>query len=304
MTPPFHTHKQSMRATYGAALYRVPVDLGLGCPHRHADGSGGCAFCPAHGSRATQTLGLDGIENQVRAGIAFARNRYRATRFMAYVQAFTGTRAAPERQRELYNRILAVHPFDAISIGTRPDCLGPATLAILDDLNTQLDVWVDLGIQTTHDETLARINRGHDWAAGRTAIETLAAHGIKVAAHVILALPGESTQHFRRTAERLAALPVAAIKIHNLHVVKNTALAAEYARTPFPTPDAHAYADILIDFLRRLPPTMVIMRINTDTPADQLIAPHWTMDKARFRNHVVAAMIRRDVKQGDLVEGN
>jgi radical SAM protein (TIGR01212 family) len=189
-------------------------------------------------------------------------------------------------------------PFDAVSIGTRPDCLPDAALDVLADLRRRLDVWVELGVQTVHDATLARINRGHDWAASRDAVLRAAARGLRVAAHLIVGLPGEGTEHFAATTDAVAALPVFAVKIHNLHVIAGTRLAEEYARAPFPVLDERAYADALIGILSRLPPRMAIMRINTDTPPDRLVAPRWAMDKHAFREFVVAGMRRRGARQG------
>jgi len=287
---------------YGAPLHRVPVDFGFGCPHRRPDGSGGCTFCPEDGGRAELTASLTTLEEQIRAGIAFARTRYGATRFSAYIQAFTGTFAPASRQRAGYERLLRQYPFDAVSIGTRPDCLPPATLDFLCELNERIEVCVEVGVQTAHDETLRRINRGHDWTTAKQAIETLHKRGIAVAVHVILGLPGEVGRHFRTTAERLGKLPILGIKIHNLHVVRETDLAKMFREEPFPVYNEHEYGDILIDFLRRLPPAMAIMRINTDTPPARLIAPRWAMKKGQFRDYVVRTMKRRGAVQGDLFE--
>jgi radical SAM protein (TIGR01212 family) len=235
----------------------------------------------------------------VEAGVAFARRRYGATRLMAYVQAFSGTFAPPERQAALYDAILQAHPFEAFSVGTRPDCLPPATLNILSALRNRVDVWVELGVQTAHDRTLRRIGRGHDWACSRDAILRLARLDIRVVAHVILGLPGEAPPDWNATADALARLPLTGVKIHNLHVIRGTALAEEFERAPFPVPDEAEYAEGLIAFLRRLPPRVAILRINTDTPADRLLAPRWRMTKGQFRDHVVAEMRRRGARQAD-----
>jgi radical SAM protein (TIGR01212 family) len=302
---PFYSFSRYLRDTHGEVLHRVALDPGYGCPHRDAGGGGGgggggCTFCPAHGSRAAYLGDARTMEDQVRAGVAFARRRYGARRFMAYVQAYTGTFAPAAGQAAYYERLLERFAFDALSIGTRPDCLPPGTLAVLEALAARIELWVELGLQTTHDATLRRVRRGHDWATGRRAVLTLAQRGIRVAAHVILGLPGENAEHFRLTAERLSALPLSAIKIHNLHIVRGTALAREFAASPFEVWDADAYAEVLIDFLRRLPARLPVMRINTDTPAAELVAPRWTVDKSRFRAHVIGEMRRRGLRQGDL----
>jgi radical SAM protein (TIGR01212 family) len=296
---PFYSYRRFMTETYGVPLYRVPVDLGLGCPHRGADGAGGCAFCSPDGGRARATTGLGTIEEQIRGAIAFARRRYEATQFMAYVQAFTGTFAPEAEQRALYDRILAAHSFRALSIGTRPDCLPPGTLDLLAGLRGRTEVWVELGVQTVHDRTLQRINRGHDWDASRRAILALHARGLCVAVHVILGLPGETCADFQTTADTLASLPLDGLKIHNLHVIRGTPLAEDFARKPFPVLDEREYAEALIDFLRRLPPRLPIFRINTDTPAEELVAPKWAMKKGQFLDYVLKTMTGRGVAQGD-----
>jgi radical SAM protein (TIGR01212 family) len=286
--------------TYGAPLHRVPIDLGFGCPNRGPDGRGGCAFCAEDGARSRVTGGATSVEAQIFAAVQFARRRYRAEHFMAYVQAFTGTFAPVSEQEAAYEGILKAFPFDSLTIGTRPDCLSGPTLDLLSALRSRIDLWVEVGVQTIHDDTLARINRGHTWAASRLAIEALDRRGIRVAVHVILGLPGESADHFRRTAEALAALPIQGIKIHNLHVLRNTALADAYRRNPFPVWDEAAYAAVLIDFLRRLPPQMAIIRINTDTPEADRIAPGWTLTKGQFLEHVKTEMQGHGWRQGDL----
>ena len=296
---PFRTWRQFMIDTYGAPMHRVALDLGFGCPHRRADGTGGCAFCPPDGSRARQTAGAATLAEQIRGGVEFARRRYGATRFMAYVQAYTGTLAPVERQRALVGEILSAFPFDALSIASRPDCLPPDTLDWLADLRDRIELWIELGIQSVHDDTLRRINRGHGWAAGRDAVLALAGRRIRAAAHVILGLPGETPEHARVTAGTLAALPFDGIKIHNLHVVRGTDLAEQFRRAPFPVYGEREYAELAIDFIRRLPPRVAIIRLNTDTPDADLIAPRWTMKKGQFRDYLTQRMIATSARQGD-----
>lgn len=297
---PFYRYKRFMIDRYGEPMYRVPIDPGFGCPNRLGTSGRGCTFCPADGSRSQQAARGRTVEEQVALGVAFARKRYGGRRFMAYVQAFTGTFAPAAEQRHLHERILAAFPFDAIIIGTRPDCLSDETLELLERLNDKLEVWVELGIQTVHDETLKRINRGHDWKTGKSAIVELHGRGIKVGVHVILGLPGETETHFAQTAAALAGLPVDGVKIHNLHVVKGTVLADEYAAGPFPLFDEHRYAGVLASFLRQLPTRMPIMRFCTDTPAEELIAPRWSLSKPQFLHLLEKLMARNGWLQGDL----
>ena len=323
MNKPYLQYKDYLIKRHGQALFRVPIDFGLGCPNRESDGSGGCTFCNARGAAAVQTLGAETVQEQVRAAIQFARERYGAKKFMAYIQAFSAT-FGPEQQ-PLYLELLNLFDFSAVSIGTRPDCLTPQAYDFLTQLNERIETWVELGVQTCNDRTLQRINRGHNWAASEQAIRRLHEHGIKVAVHVILGLPGETAEDFQATADALAALPIDAVKVHNLHIEKGTALAKQYSelhhrdaetqrqklQSSVPSSGAggeknlplfmeHDYAEHLMDFIRRMPPIIPIMRLTTDTLDDELIAPRWHMAKGQFKDYVIQQMICREWHQGDL----
>lgn len=298
MQSPYRQYKDYMTERYGAPLFRVPIDFNLGCPNREADGSGGCTFCNVRGSKAVQTLGKQTVEEQMREAIRFARDRYGAKKYMAYIQAFSATFG--ERQQPMYLDLLDAFDFTAVSIGTRPDCLTPQAYDFLVELNKHIEVWVELGVQTVHDKTLDRINRGHDWASSERAIKTLHDLGLKVAVHAILGLPGETAADFRQTADTLAALPIDAVKIHNLHIEKGTTLALEHALAPIPTLMEYDFAEHLMDFIRRMPPHIPIMRLTTDTLDDDLIAPKWHMAKGQFKDYVIQQMTCREWRQGDL----
>ncbi|QDU34000.1 coproporphyrinogen III oxidase [Poriferisphaera corsica] len=297
---PYLDFRSYLHSRYGKVLYRVPIDLGFGCPNRNADGSGGCAFCPVDGSRAKQTLGLDTIDEQIRKSIAFASERYGAEGFVAYFQAYTTTFASLEMQKHSYNYVLNKFPFEAIFIGTRPDCLSPKVLDYLAELNHTLDVWVELGVQTTHDSTLKQINRGHDWASSLAMIDQLKARGIRVAAHVILGLPGEDAHMINQTAVRLAQSSIDAIKLHNLHILKNTRFEQDYKQGHIQVMHPFEYGEHVIDFLRRTPSNRPILRLLTDSNDSDLIAPRWDISKGQFIEWIMTQMERRGVKQGDL----
>ena len=300
MNKPYRQYKDYMKERYGESLFRVPIDFNLGCPNREADGSGGCTFCNVRGSAAVQTMGAGTVEEQMREAIRFARDRYGAKKYMAYIQAFSATFG--ESQQPMYLDLLDSFDFTAVSIGTRPDCLTPQAYDFLVELNKHIEVWVELGVQTVHDRTLERINRGHDWASSEQAIHKLHELGIKVAVHAILGLPGETEKDFRQTADTLAALPIDAVKIHNLHIEKGTTLALEHALTPLPIFMEHEFAEHLMDFIRRMPPKIPIMRLTTDTLDEELIAPKWHMAKGQFKDYVIQQMICREWQQGDLFE--
>jgi uncharacterized protein len=296
MTSPFTQYKPWMEDRYGEALFRVPVQLASSCPH------GRCAFCSDNGAKAQQTQKMTRPAEQVAEAIRFARRRYRAKKFMLYIQAFTADLTDPDQQ-QMITGLLENFPFDALSIGTRPDCLPPEALDFIESTakfcSTHHEVWIELGVQTFNDKTLTRINRGHDRACSEKAILDLAERGILVAPHVIIGLPGEGPDDWNRTAEKLSKLPVFGIKIHNLHILKGTRLAADYATEPFPVLNHWEYAEALMEFLRRIPADIPVMRISTDTPDDQLIAPQWHLEKGQFLDYVIQQMTAREIMQGD-----
>ncbi|MDF7798204.1 TIGR01212 family radical SAM protein [Pontiellaceae bacterium B1224] len=300
MKKPYLQYKDYMKERYGDALFRVPIDFNTGCPNRELDGSGGCTFCNVRGSAAVQTIGASSVEEQMKDAIRFARDRYGAKKYMAYIQAYSATFG--KNQQPKYLALLDAFDFTAVSIGTRPDCLTPQAYDFLVELNKHIEVWVELGVQTVHDRTLDRINRGHDWASSAEAIKKLHELGIKVAAHAILGLPGETAEDFQQTADTLAALPIDAVKIHNLHIERGTTLALEHALTPLPVLMEQDFAEHLMDFIRRMPPNIPIMRLTTDTLDEELIAPRWHMAKGQFKDYVIQQMTCREWRQGDLFE--
>ncbi len=298
---PFRDYRRYLRERYGSALYRIPIDLGFGCPHRQADGSGGCDFCGPDLARAAHLCSEMDLATQVAAGLRVARERGDGQRFIAYFQAGTATYAPAAVLQERVQRVLAAACFPVVVFATRPDCLPPAVLDYLAGLGRDHEVWVELGVQTSHDATLARLHRGHDFACSMRAARDLHARGVAVAAHVILGLPGEGPAEFARTAQRLCEAPFSGIKIHDLHIVRGTALESPWRRGEIEVMDEHAYGEVLMAFLRQIPGTWPVLRLSADTARDQLLAPQWWMTKGEFRQYVVAQMRQRGWSQGDSV---
>lgn len=293
-----------MIQVYGEPLFSIPVDLDFGCPNRQSDGSGGCTFCPQNGARAAQIADARSVEEQIEKGIAFAKRRYGAKHFALYIQAYTGTFASVLEQKKAYEKLLKHYPFKALHVGTRPDCLNEATLLFLAKLNKTIAVHVELGVQSVHDETLIRINRGHDFAKSEEAILNLQKHGIKTYTHIIVGLPDETRGHWLKSVDALVKLHIDGIKIHHLHVIKNTQLAHEYEAQPFKTLGEYEYAEELIELLRHIPSHIPILRIATDTPDKDLIAPIWHMSKGQFGEYIAQTMRYRGITQGDLIENS
>jgi len=296
---PYTEYSQFLRERYGCRVYRIPIDLGLGCPHRKVDGSEGCSFCGDFGARAMHLQEKMSLAEQVHAGVGLAKKRYGAEEFIAYFQAYTSTNASVDVLREKFSAVLSQANFRGITVSTRPDCLPNDILDYFSELAANYDFWVELGVQTASDDTLVRINRGHCFADSVSATLALVERRISVAAHIILGLPGENGGDFRRTAFELGKLPLSGIKIHNLHVLTGTALAMEWQAGKVLVWDEHEYAEVLIDFLRYIPRDWAIMRLISESPKRCLLAPHWWLSKGQFIQYVERQMLERGIVQGD-----
>jgi len=279
-----HFFSDEIAARYGKKLYRIPIDLALGCPNRPDRFGDGCTFCAEDGSRARHLARHLELAKQVQTGIGFAAARYGATApYLAYFQSFTSTFAPVDVLRRMYGEVLQSADFKVVLIGTRPDCLEEDKIAFLAELARRYEVWVELGIQSTDDAVLRRINRGHDFACAALAARRLADAGIRVAAHMIAGLPGETEEGFVNGADKLAALPLSAVKLHQLMILKNTVL----AKTPAPTLNEYDYARYIAKFLRRLPDSVSIMRLVADADPATVIAPKWWMNKGQFLEYFI-----------------
>lgn len=294
-----YEYRDYLKKRYGEILYRVPLDTRGTCPHRDKSGLGGCSFCPEDGARAVQLGAAEEIREQMYTGVRFVERRYKASAFMAYLQTYTSTLNSIETIGQQVDIILETTGVKAIAFGTRPDCLQPHILDYLKELNKRIDVWLELGVQTCHNQTLTRINRGHDWQCSKDAISKINKAGLSTAVHLILGLPGESTGEMKQTIQSVCRLPIDALKLHNLHVIKNTRLAEEYQEKPFSLYMEHEYCDLLLELLPHIPSHVPLIRLTTDTLRENLLAPHWTMSKGQFRKYLSKQMRARGVSQGN-----
>lgn len=289
-----------LKKRFGRALQRLPVDLALGCPNREARYGPGCIFCAENGSRARHLARHLDLPAQIAAGIEYNRRRYQAgPPYIAYFQSFTSTFAPVERLRALYEAVFKAADFRVVIVGTRPDALPPEVIRYLRELKDRYEVWVELGVQTACDATLARLRRGHDFAAVRRAAAELDAAGIPAAAHVILGLPGETADDWQHTAAELGRLPFGAVKLHQLQILKGTELAALYRASPEAVRplNEYEYAEAAAAFLRALPADWLIMRLMADAEERELIAPRWWMSKGEF-----LTFFRRQFEAGETAE--
>lgn len=295
----YHTWNWELRQVFGEKVAKIPLDAGFSCPNRAPDGSGGCIFCSPRGSGDCAGSRAGGIAQQIAEIKARTWKKWPGVRkFIAYFQAYTNTLAPAPHLEDLYREALAQEGVVGLSISTRPDCLPASVLDLLDQLNRETWLWVELGLQSAIDKTLARINRGHDFACFLRAVEALRVRNIKICAHIILGLPGETQEMMVHTAKTVAALPIQGIKIHALHVVKGTRLAELWQRGSVPLPDMQTYAQWVASVLEQLPPEMVVQRVTGDAPAEILLAPTWIR-----RKWEVLQAIDRALEEGETWQG-
>nr|WP_326183792.1 TIGR01212 family radical SAM protein [uncultured Oscillibacter sp.] len=285
-----------LRARYGAKVYKLALSSGCTCPNRDGTlGDRGCIFCDGAGAFAAA--------GDIPSQLAAARARVAAkagpdARYIAYFQSFTNTYGPPERLRALYTAAMASPEVAALSIATRPDCLGPEILALLGELNRIKPVWVELGLQTIHPASAAYIRRGYDLPVYEAAVANLRALDITVVTHQILGLPGESQEEMVQTAQYIGQSGVNGVKFHLLHVLQGTDLAADWREGKFQTMTLEAYIAALEDCIRVIPREMVVHRLTGDGAKRDLLAPLWSGDKKRVLNAIHAAFLRDDVEQG------
>ena len=284
----------AMRARFGTKVYRLSLQSGCTCPNRDGTiGTGGCTFCSEGGSGdfAAPLLPIGEqieearkrVDAKISASIAPQDRRY-----IAYFQSYTNTYGDPERLRRVYSEALQHPQIVALDLGTRPDCLLPEMIAMLRDLRSEYDkpVWIELGLQTIHEKTAGRINRGYKLEVFEDAYRRLKDEGFEVIVHVILGLPGESREDMLETVRYLSLLTPAldGIKLQLLHILKGTELAREYEADPFPLFTLDSYCDLVVDCLKLLPPQTVVHRLTGDGPKRLLIEPQWSADKKRVLN--------------------
>lgn len=287
------------RRQFGCRVHKLTVDAGLTCPNRDGTvGRGGCIYCNARGSgTGAHEHGLS-ITQQLENGKAAVARRFKAKKFLAYFQSFSNTYAPVERLREMYDEALSVADVVGLSIGTRPDCVDESILDLLEYYARTHLVWIEYGLQSAHDRTLAAIKRGHDAAAFARAVTTTAGRGIRICVHAILGLPGEDAGLMRATADYIAGLPIDGLKLHLLYVIRGTPMEDLYRSGRYRCLAQEEYADLVCDFIERVPAHVVIQRLTGDPHREELVAPLWALEKTKNLNLIKQALIRRDTWQG------
>ena len=292
----YRSFSDELKTMFGVKVYKLSLTSGCTCPNRDGTiGTGGCSFCSEGGSGEFAAPFLPLPEQ-----IAIAKQKVAKKspeKYLAYFQSFTNTYGDTGRLFKLYREALSFPDIVGLSVGTRPDCLEDDKIRMLRALNREKPVWVELGLQTMHEETALRIRRGYRLEVFEDAYRRLKQAGLRVVVHVILGLPGEDQEQMLTTIRYLAALdpPPDGIKLQLLQILEGTAMAAEYKKAPFPVMDLEEYSSLIVKCLKLLPEQTTVHRLTGDGPRRLLIAPLWSTDKKRVLN-----TIRRKIEEAQL----
>jgi uncharacterized protein len=295
----YYTLNNHLRNHFGGKVFKISLDAGFTCPTRDGTkGREGCVFCSARGSGDYAGQRADSLTAQFDDVRKRMHDKWPDGKYLAYFQAFSNTYAPLETLRERYEQALSWDDVVGLSIATRPDCLPEKVLDYLADVHRRTYLWVELGLQSIHPATATRIGRGYDYPVFLDAVERLRARGIQVCVHIIDGLPGEDAAMMRETAQQMAHLDLQGIKIHLLHILRDTPLAEDYQQGRVAVLEKEAYIATLCDQLELLPPEMVIHRLTGDGPRDLLLAPLWSLKKWEVLNAIDDELKRRDTWQG------
>lgn len=301
-SPRFNRFSDDLRRRYGTRVQKITLDAGLSCPNRDGTvGRNGCLFCdPQGGSGRGEERSRIPLARQMAEGKAALRRRYGAKKFIAYFQSFSNTYGPADRLAELYNEAAADPEVAALSIATRPDCLPEPVLDLLAGLAGRMETWVELGVQSLHEPSLRWMERGHGIPAIETAVSALKARGIRVCAHLILGLPGETLSEMTATARGVSRLGVEAVKLHMLYVTRGARLAEDFQAGRLHLFSREEYVSAVVAVLEHLAPGIVIQRLVSGADPARLIAPDWLRAKPAVLRAIEARLEELDTRQGRL----
>ncbi len=295
----YNTFSEELKRLFGCKVRRISVDAGFTCPNRDGTlGSEGCIFCGGLGSGSHGIRRDLAVTAQLEDGREVMARKYRAEKFIAYFQAYSNTYAPVDHLRLLFEQALSVPDIVGIIVATRPDCLPEEILEYLAELHTTTYFWLEIGLQSIHDASLIYLNRRHDYACFQDSVRRAKIRGLRVCAHLILGLPGETRTEMLAMANELNRLGVDGVKLHLLHVMKGTRLAELYGRGEVELLDRDAYAGLVCDFLELLDPAILIHRLTGDGGHTNLVAPLWSLKKFELLNLIDAELERRGTRQG------
>jgi len=287
-----------LRQKFGEKVIKISLDAGFTCPNRDGNKSrGGCIFCSPRGS-GDFTMTSPDLSQQFEEAKEMMSKKWKKGKYIGYFQAYTNTYAPVEVLREKYYTVLNKEDVVGLAIATRPDCLPEDVLELLEEINEKTYLWVELGLQTIHEETAKLINRGYPLSDYINAMEELRKRNIDVVTHCILGLPGESKEDMLKTIDFVAHTDTQGIKLHLLHLMKDTPMVKLYEEGKLKLMEKDEYVDLVVDCIEILPPYMVIHRLTGDGPRDTLIGPKWSLNKWEVLNSIDDRLAERHTWQG------
>lgn len=295
----YYPFSQFLKERFGCKVYKLPIDAGFTCPNRDGKiGYGGCTYC-YNPSFSPPTL----VEKQnVYAQIKYRKaliERKKKVKFLAYFQPYTNTYAKKEVLKKLYDEALQDEDIIGLCIGTRPDCAADEVLDLIESYARNYHIWIEYGLQSIHDKTLLKINRGHNFAQFENAVKRTQNRGIFICVHIILGLPGETKKDMLQTAKVLAKMKLDGIKIHHLQAIKGTKLAEDFEKGKFKVFSFEEYVPLICDVLELLSPSITIQRLVGEVLQDEmLIAPRWNLGKHEVLSAIEQELIQRNSFQG------
>ncbi len=299
----FRSYNRWLKDKFGERVYKVIVDAGFTCPNRDGTAAtGGCAYCNNNSFRPPSAIKTDPIRHQVAEGIEYIRKRFEANKFIIYFQPFSNTYAETGYLRQLYTGAIDHPDVVGLAIGTRPDCVDAENIRMIEEIAQRTFVSLEFGVESIYDDTLRRVNRGHDYAAFLKAMDLTRGRSIHIGAHLVLGFPWETREQWLAMAGEMSRAGIDALKIHHLHIVRGTALGAEYMRRPFRVLEYEEYLGLLCDFIERLDPQIVIERMFGEAPLGLLLAPHWGRTKNDLVLDIQRIFEERDIRQGSKIK--
>ncbi len=283
-------------------VHKVTVDAGFSCPNRDGSkGRGGCSYCNNKSFNPNRCREVPSIASQIEAGKAVVKKRTGAAHVMAYFQAYSNTYASLDGLAACYEQALACPGVVGLSISTRPDCIDAGIVDLIAGYRDRgYEIWLEIGLQSAHDDTLQRIRRGHDFGEYQRAVQLIRGKGLPVCTHLILGLPGEDSDMMMQTLARVIETGTDGIKFHPLHIVRHTLLAHEWRRGDIVLLSQQGYVQLVCDMLERLPPCYVVHRLTGTASRQILLAPAWCEKKWSVINAIHTEMRRRSSRQGFL----
>jgi len=294
-------YNQVLKTEFTERIQKISINAGFTCPNRDGSkGVGGCTYCNNQTFSPAYCKPTKSVSQQIEEGITFFHNKYSTQFYLAYFQSYTNTYDAIDKLKAIYEEALAFPNVVGIVVGTRPDCINDELLDYFAELSKKYYVMIEYGIESTNDDTLTFINRGHDFACAQKAIIDTAKRGIKTGAHIILGLPKEDKATVLSHAIELSKLPLTTLKIHQLQLVRGTKMAKQFAENPewFNLYSAAEYVDLAIDFLELLNPKIAVERFVSQSPKNLLVAPEWGLKNFEFLAKIKKQLEIRDTWQG------